>query len=164
MCNKEKTYTLVLRSANRTFGTNSNATFSINWERILPPEYQEFNLKVMFISETIQYDPVLEPSCIETRISMGKVFLQDTNNIESIVHHSGVNTLLNNNSTTTYGKFETINKDLVYTVNRPTDNIINIRNFNFEQMLANPNLSTVYTSTADSEPNYIVYLQFTPIK
>ena len=163
MC-ETKTYTLVLRSVNKTSGTNSNASFVINWERLLPPEYQEFNVKVSMMTEAIEYNPTLDPSAIEARIFLGKVSLQDTSNIDCLVHHCRVNNLLNNSSTTTYANFESFNKDHIYSIQRPQDNIINIKIYNFEAIIASSTYSTIYTSNQDGEPNYLLYLEFSPIK
>lgn len=159
-----KTYNLVLRSINKNSGTNSNASFVINWERLLSPEFKEFNVKITMLTECIQYDPIYDPSALEVRFFMGKASIQDTNNIDSLVHHCTVNNLLNNSSSTTYANYSSLNKDTIYSIQRPTDNIINIKIYNNEAMLASSTYSTTYTSYYEGEINYVVLLEFTPIK
>jgi hypothetical protein len=92
---------------------------------------------------------------METRIFMSKTLLQDTNSIDSLVHHSRIMTPLNVNSENTL--YESLNKDHVYTIHRPQNNIITIKNYSFE------NLSLLDTSN-NGELNYVITLEFTPIK
>lgn len=141
-----KTYTMVLRSVDKISGSNSNANYLINWERILPKEFQEFNVRITMMTNLFRFDSLIDPVSIESRIFMGKVSLQDTCNIDSLVHHSRIFNTLNTSSENTW--YNSLNKDHIYSIQRSTDNIINIRNYSFESTKAgstNPpviNLST----------------------
>lgn len=156
-----KTYTLVLRSVDKITGTNSNADYLINWERLLPPQYQEFNVKITMMTNLFEFDALLDPVSIESRIFMGKVSLQDTCNIDSLVHHSRIMTPLNVLTENTW--YESLNKDLVYSIQRPTNNIINIRNYSFETTSTNSRTNTIFSSDNNGELNYVIYFEFTPI-
>lgn len=160
MCNN-KTYTLVLRSVDKTFGTNSNASFLINWEELLPPQFQEFTVKVTFMTSLFIYSASSDPSAIETRIFIGKTLLDDTNNINSLVHHSRVTNPLNTTTNNTW--YESLNKDHVYTIQRPDNNLLNIRNYSFENTNVNSSTNTTLNLTNGGEISYVCYLEFTPI-
>jgi hypothetical protein len=158
MCEK-KTYTLVLRSANKSSGTNSNANYLINWETILPKQYQVFNLKVTMMTELFTLGT--DPASVETRINLGKVSLWDTNNLDNLVHHSRLTTVYTD-GTDTYTWYESLNNNFNYTIQRPNNNIITIKNYSFEETADNPTTSTIFTSDNNGELKYIMYLEFTP--
>lgn len=152
-----KTYNLVLRSANKLSGTtNSNADFLINWERLLPKEYQVFNVRITMMTNLFEFDATTDPVAIESRIFLGKVSLQDTNNIDSLVHHSRIATPLNVLTENTW--YESLNKDLVYTIQRPNNNVITIKNYSFE------NTSSLLDLATGNEIGYVIYIEFTPIQ
>ena len=44
------TYSLVLNSFDKTYGTNNNATFQVNWNDFLPAEYDQYKIKYSFFS------------------------------------------------------------------------------------------------------------------
>lgn len=157
-----KTYTLVLRSVDKISGTNSNANYLINWERLLPPEYQEFNVKITFMTSLFIFSGSTDPPAIETRFFMGKTLSQDTNNIDSLVHHSRVSTPLN--TTTNNVWYESLDKDHIYSIQRPQNNVINVRNYSFETVNTNSASNNTLNLTGGGEIGYVVSIEFTPIK
>ena len=164
-----KNYTLYLASADKVSGTNNNAVFNVNWESFLPRDFDTYQITFNFSATAGFYRDTADSTrmyshCKIVLDTQGRSFSYDTSNSGNSLTLGYANREPSNSHTQTNGYNSFFGDNAPKTINRPTQNQINVKIYNVQlaSLLTNTDNAGASAPTADMTP-WVMTLSFTPV-
>ena len=163
-----KNYNLYLASADKVSGTNNNAVFNVNWESFLPRDYDSYQVTFNFNATAGYYKDIGNTTIYSTAKivldTQGRSFSYDTSMTGPALTLGYANREPSNAVSNTNGFNAFFGYNAPKTINRPTQNQINIKIYNVQGgiLLTDTTTASPSVPAADMTP-WVMILSFTPI-
>ena len=163
-----KNYNLYLSSSDKlSGGKNNNANFNVNWDLFLPRDFDTYQVTFNFNATAGYYKDISNTTvyshCKIVLDTQGRSFTYDTSNSGNSLTLGYANREPSNAITSTGGFNAYFNFNAPKTINRPTQNLINVKIYSIQgdSLLLDTNLTG--TLQSDMTP-WVMTLSFVPIE
>jgi len=162
-----KNYTLYLASADKTSGTNNNAVLNVNWEAFLPRDFDtyqvifNFNVTAGYYKDTL--NTTVYSHCKIVLDTQGRSFSYDTSNSGPSLILGYANREPSNAASTTNGFNAFFGFNAPKTINRPTQNQINIKIYGMQTATLLVDTTSAGVAQGEMTP-WVMILSFVPVE
>ena len=162
-----KNYNLYLASADKNSGDkNNNANFNVNWDSFLPRDFDTFQVTFNFNASAGYYKDISNTTvyshCRIVLDTQGRSFTYDTSNSGNSLTLGYANREPSNAITSTNGFNAFFSYNAPKTINRPTQNLINVKIYSVQGGTALVDTNLTGTLQTDMTP-WVMTLSFIPI-